>query len=109
MKVLIGRGAQPRKKCRNVSCPITPCMSAPAASLRLGRSIWQSSKQLDLATLGLRFPEGLQVRVLRVENILDDHRKAGKPENHSGSQQGLPAGVLLNFGYPIRAAEEKKA
>ena len=42
-------------------------------------------KQTERAAFILRFPEGLQVRVLRVENILDDHRQAGKTENHSGS------------------------
>jgi hypothetical protein len=57
----------------------------------------------------LRFPQGLQVCVLRVENILDDHRIGGKTENHSGPQRVLPAKVLLNPGYPICAATGKKS
>jgi hypothetical protein len=56
-----------------------------------------------------RFPEGLQIRVLRVENILDDHRKAGKTENRSGSQRGVPAGVVLNPGHLKCAAAGKKS
>jgi hypothetical protein len=57
----------------------------------------------------LRFPEGLQVSVLRVENILDDHRKAGKTENHSRSQRGVPAGAWLNPGHQMRAAAGEKS
>ena len=72
-------------------------------------SMRRPSIQIDLAAFGLRLPEGLQVRVLRVENILDNHRIGGKLENHSGARRKVPAGVLLNLGYPMRVAAGKKA
>jgi hypothetical protein len=41
--------------------------------------------------------------------ILDDHRQAGKTENHAGSQRGLPAGVWLNRGHQKHAAAGEKS
>jgi hypothetical protein len=66
-------------------------------------------KQIELAALMLCFPEALQVRVLRIENILDDQRKAGQTENRSESQRGVPAGVVVNPGHLKCAAAGEKS